>query len=923
MKIRPLRSLLYCARLRMRRALVVGRPSKPPAIDGLEGRPTCRPIVSLAPACGITLAVLAFVALSLSDRLAPPGLLRADEPAAQSKNAAEDEEEPPLNSTPGKSAPGKSAPGKSAPAAKADEEPVASSPEATGDDPPGGPVCDVVYAVDKGGGERSFRAELFPDWLTFPAPKGQSYAFHYFRRGGGQGPGESIAGSQLKRIDYYELRLLRLAAEQLNVSAKVLTEPGAAVDLAALSDEQIAAAEQLLSTALSQHDSAVEQNLRRGPAWATAVRLPLADALLNLRLGRIDRLAKADRAEDARALCDRVFAELREQQGPRFAALQRRYETALLAPAAQAIEQGDLHAARDLLDAFRTRYPREASEATNRIRQRLKQESQGLLKQAEAAADSDRLKALELVELAALAAPELPETEAFRRRLGLAYPILECAYAELPQNISPLGARSPAERHAAALIFESLVRWTNDPRTGPHYAPQLAAAGPSALARGRRFRLPNQPPAKWSDYSEARPFVCTAADVSWTIKLLENKACPGYSAARARLLAGADADSSDAFSAVIRLQRDVWQPLSLMEFPILPQHCFPAGGTQEEWQAFVAAPVGAGPYRLGERADDRVQFVAQPHYRVAGLPKIREINFRTLDPDALVDAIANSQIHLAYGLSARQVDALAAKQKHVRTLRPRSVWFLAPNYRRPALANRELRLALAHAIDRKAILDNVFRPAGHADDHAELNGPFPRDSWAYNSDAPTFDAEQSRAFAANALSELKQIPPLKLVYPAHDPQAELACRQIQSQAAALKIAIEPEAAKPGDFENRIVRVHDFDLAYWRHDYADETYELWPLFDPDPAARDSGGANFMGVSPDASLASFFRELALHKRFSEVQSLMHKIHDHVARTAVVIPLWQLDAYVAVDESLGGITLDANELFNGVEHWELGSR
>lgn len=868
----------------------------------------------------LLLVTLAALALDSSGRLAPPGELRADEPSTKSKTAAEDEEEPPLDSTPAKPA-AKPAPEKSSPAADANDAAVDSS-EAAADDPPGGPVCDVVYVLDPEGGERSFRAALYSDLLKFPPPKTQNFEFHVYRRGG-QGPSESIAGAQLRGIDYYEVRLLGMAADRLGVAEGALIEPGAAVDLERSTDEQIAGAEQLLATALSQHDSAVEQKRRRGPAWRAAIRQPLADALMNLQLGRVDRLAKTGRADDARALCDRIFAGLRDREGPRAAALRQRYETALLAPAAEAIDQGDLPSARKLLDAFRTRYPREASEASDRIGQRLKQEAHDLLQQAAAAADANRLKALELVELASLAAPELPEAEALRRRLGLGYSVLECGYAELPQSFSPLGARSPVERHAAALIFESLVRWIDDSESGPHYAAQLAAAGPATVARGRRFRLPSQPPARWSDYSEAQPYVCTAADVSWTVKLLENKSCPGYSAARARLFAGAEADPNDAFSAAIRLERDLWQPLSLMQFPILPQHCFPAGGTKAEWQAFAAAPVGAGPYRLGERTDDLVQFVAQPHYRAAGLPKIREINFRRLDSDALVDAIANSEIHLACGLTAGQVNQLAEKNKHVRTLRPRSVWFLAPNYRRRALANRELRLALAHVIDRKAILDQVFRPAGHADDHAELNGPFPRHSWAYNPDAPVFDAEQARAFAASAQAELKQIPPLKLVYPSYDAQAEAACRQIQSQAAALKITIEPEAAKPGDFENRVVHLHDFDLAYWRHDYADEAYELWPLFDSDRAARDSGGANFMGVSPDATLASFFRELALHKRFSEVQSLMHKIHDHVARTAVVIPLWQLDVYVAVDDSLGAIALDPDSLFEGVEHWELGSR
>jgi len=52
-------------------------------------------------------------------------------------------------------------------------------------------------------------------------------------------------------------------------------------------------------------------------------------------------------------------------------------------------------------------------------------------------------------------------------------------------------------------------------------------------------------------------------------------------------------------------------------------------------------------------------------------------------------------------------------------------------------------------------------------------------------------------------------------------------------------------------------------------------------------------------------------------------MHKIHDHVARTAAIIPLWQLDVYVAIDDSLQGIALDPNVLFGDVRQWELRPR
>ncbi|HEV7221373.1 MAG TPA: ABC transporter substrate-binding protein, partial [Pirellulales bacterium] len=611
----------------------------------------------------------------------------SEQPPAKSSSSAEDEEEPPLDAPARKSAPAKQPAPKQPAETTPQESDAPAEPEAPaeqgpveGEPPlePGGPVCDIIYSIDRAGKARSFRAALYPDWLEFPVPRNQTFTFRYYNRLATSGSSEAIAGAQLRRIDYYELRMIGLAAEQLDLDPRKLTDPGAAVELSKLTPERTEQAEKVLVTAAAQHESAVQQNRRRGTAWASHVRRPLADALFNLRLGEIDRLIADRQDQEARALCDRTHAELREPQGARRAALRRRYETILLVPAEAAIERRDLKTARDLLDAFRDRYPREPGEATSRINERLKAESKALLQEAQRLAEADRSQALKLVELAGLASPELPEIDALRRQLGLAYPILECGFAELPANFAPPNVLTPVERHASALLFEGLSRWTDDPRTGPHYASQLAEGEPLALARGRQFRLPRTPPAKWSDYTDEQPYFCTSADVSWTIKLLQNKARPGYSSALARVIGGGETDAAeDPFTAVIRLKRDYWQPLSLMGFPILPRHCFPAGGSKEEWAAFNAAPIGSGPYRLGERTDRRVQFVAQAHERAAGRPKIREINFRRFAAEEMVGEILNGRIQLAYGLTAKLVDQLTEQRRHVKTLRPREVWFLA------------------------------------------------------------------------------------------------------------------------------------------------------------------------------------------------------------------------------------------------------
>ncbi|HVA48393.1 MAG TPA: ABC transporter substrate-binding protein [Pirellulales bacterium] len=494
------------------------------------------------------------------------------------------------------------------------------------------------------------------------------------------------------------------------------------------------------------------------------------------------------------------------------------------------------------------------------------------------------------------------------------YPTLHCAYAELPTTWLPHNARLPVERQAAELLYSRLVR----PVAGDAgYEPQLAVEFPLALAKGRSFELPHAPPAKWSDYSEQQPHLVTAADVAWTIRLLGREAMPGFSPAWSQALAGAGpAGADDPFTLSIRLARDHWDPLSFMHFAILPKHRFPQGGTQQEWQAFDEQPLGSGPYRRAEHNDQMVRFVAGSD--VPARPAIREITFHVLSPDEAVLQLYEKRLQLVADLPAALVKQVKERGGRVVTLHPPSVWFLAPNFRHPAMQSQDLRLALAHAIDRKAILDAVFRPSGGESDHAELTGPFPHDCWAYDADVPAFDGQQASPLADEAKRKLGNLPPLKLVYRASEPGAEQACRQMAAQVGKVGIELELTGLSAAEFFPRVLDLHDFDLVYWRHDFSDQTFWLGGLLDPDPRSQARGGPNFLGYTPDASVNEFFRDLALHKRFVDLQRTMHKFHAHVARTAIVIPLWQLDTYLAIDDALAGVELSPLTLFGDVANW-----
>jgi ABC-type transport system substrate-binding protein len=499
----------------------------------------------------------------------------------------------------------------------------------------------------------------------------------------------------------------------------------------------------------------------------------------------------------------------------------------------------------------------------------------------------------------------------------------------LPNNLSPLSARSPVERQAASLMFESLVRWAGD-----HYEPQLAEGRPLPLARGRQFFLPAG--AVWSDSPEGAPYYCTAEDVIWTLKLFDRLHPPGYSRSWAALFdVPKDAPrDGESFSVALKVVRDHWAPLSLMDFPILPSHRFPKlGSDPAEIAAFNAQPTGSGPYVFRERTTDpeKVVFAANPHYRRLGLPRIREVAFNRADfvgESGSVKMLLQGRLHLIYDVPSSVLQELegaaGASLCRVHKLRRPEVCFLAPNYRRPKMQNASLRLAIAHAIHRKQILDQYFRGT-RPGDHAELTGPYPRDSWAYDAEVPPFDPALASVHLAKARQELSldgEVS-LSLACPGRDPDIAQACTQIANALAPLGIKLTVQAVEPDQFHEMIYQRFPFDLVYWRHEFPNETYWLWPLVDPNEIGPQ--GANFMAYRPQPDLLGMFNHLKTHKAFAEIRATTHDIHAYFARHAVVIPLWQLDTYVAVHRlvRIPSGTLDPMAPLSGIEHWTLSSK
>src|SRR5262249_54561955 len=131
--------------------------------------------------------------------------------------------------------------------------------------------------------------------------------------------------------------------------------------------------------------------------------------------------------------------------------------------------------------------------------------------------------------------------------------------------------------------------------------------------------------ARWSDGKQV-----TAPDVLHTVSLLCDANWKGRDPEWAFLMKQGEAAriESDGMHISMTLEQGILDPLSLLDFKILPEHLLRAVNNPD----FAKKPTGSGPYLYeGPNGSERV-FAANPYYETRpgkqGLPAIREIRLR-------------------------------------------------------------------------------------------------------------------------------------------------------------------------------------------------------------------------------------------------------------------------------------------------------
>jgi peptide/nickel transport system substrate-binding protein len=297
--------------------------------------------------------------------------------------------------------------------------------------------------------------------------------------------------------------------------------------------------------------------------------------------------------------------------------------------------------------------------------------------------------------------------------------MLTIGHGSTPLLMNPLETNDSISMDIMSLVFSSLVKVDKNGAISPDIAKSWEVSEDGLL---------------WTIYlkrdiqfHDNHPL--TAKDVAFTYKsLMDSRMASRYS-----FIEGVTASNN-----VVKLKlRHPYYCLDKLDFPILPEHLDLFSG------AFGRKPIGSGPYMVSEWADV-ITLEKNQNYYVPDRPILDRLIFKPLlDKKAALEAMTNGKIDLALNVMSNDMFALSGSSVfRIYPIRDNTFYILTLNTNKPPFDNRDNRYAICHGIDIDSLIERQLK--GHGE---PCTGPFPVDSWAYNTSVERrcYSPEKTRA----------------------------------------------------------------------------------------------------------------------------------------------------------------------------------
>lgn len=273
-----------------------------------------------------------------------------------------------------------------------------------------------------------------------------------------------------------------------------------------------------------------------------------------------------------------------------------------------------------------------------------------------------------------------------------------------PALITNALSSAPTTAEVATKIFDGLLEYDMDLNPKPSLAESWEIG-----EDGRTITFRLREGVKWHD---GKPF--TSADVQFSLLEVVKQYHPR---GKGNLGPVSAIETPDPLTVVLKLDHPyvpLMKGLSSLEAPIVPRHIYE--GTDFRNNPAVNMPVGTGPYRFVEWVKgSHIRLERNPDYWRDGLPYLDSLVFRFIADSATRAAgIESGEIDVAtFGTinpvemrRLEKIDGISIAYGGYEAIAP--VMMLELNTQVPPFDKKEVRQAVAYALDRQRIIDAVW-----------------------------------------------------------------------------------------------------------------------------------------------------------------------------------------------------------------------
>jgi peptide/nickel transport system substrate-binding protein len=256
---------------------------------------------------------------------------------------------------------------------------------------------------------------------------------------------------------------------------------------------------------------------------------------------------------------------------------------------------------------------------------------------------------------------------------------------------------------AVGLIYQGLVQY--DPSGNSDIVPGIAESWTvSDDATTYTFKL--NPNAKFSNGDPV-----TAEDVKFSLDRFGN---PDINQVMGLMAKGyGSATILDPSTVEVTLTEPI--PAFLDNIAIFPALVVPKRLVEAQGAEFWKKPVGSGPFQVDSfTSGESLVLSRNPHYWEEGKPYLDSVTFNfATDANARMLSLISGQAQIADGITPSKISEVNSNENLVLQSHEWPAWFsIFMSQEVPALADPNVRLAIAHAINREEINEQIFGGLG-------------------------------------------------------------------------------------------------------------------------------------------------------------------------------------------------------------------